>query len=97
MPSTVVPGVVVDAGASGAPASSGIPSGPSGCDVEVVLAVPAGVLLEALAAAPLDALALELVLLLPQALTAQAAISAITVQTRRAGIRPRTVAGDARW
>jgi len=48
-----------------------------------VLAV---VVLDALAAALLDALALELVLLLPQALNAQAAISAITVQTRRAGI-----------
>jgi uncharacterized protein YbjQ (UPF0145 family) len=87
MPSTVAPGFVVDAGASGGPASSGIASGPSGWvagwEVEVVpgvLAVPVLVL---------DALELVLVLLLlelPHAARTQAASSEITVQTRRADI-----------
>jgi hypothetical protein len=73
--------VVVDAGASGAPASSGIASGPSfwpvaAWAVEVVLALVlvavVVVLVLALAAGLCE---LELLLLPPQAASAQAAIN----------------------
>jgi hypothetical protein len=88
MPSTVAPPpwVVVEAGASGAPASSGIASGPSFCPVAawavevvlVLLAVPL-VLVLALVLALAAALGeLELLLLPPHAASAQAAINDTT-------------------
>jgi hypothetical protein len=93
MPSTVVPGVVLDAGASCAPASSGMNSGPgfwaeAVAAVEVVPVAPcvdAVVLveLEPVALAELEELEL---LLLPHAAHRQAASSAATVQDKRAGI-----------
>src|SRR5512135_2674274 len=81
MPSTV-PGVVVEAGASGAPASSGMASGPSGWDAGCAVEVG----LVALAAAVLEAVALELELALPQAARRQAASIEISVQTCRGAI-----------
>jgi uncharacterized protein YbjQ (UPF0145 family) len=84
----VAPGVVVEAGASSEPDSSGMPSGPSppaGVAVDVALVVEAP---GAPGAAVLDAAAPELRLLLapPQAATATALTSTITVQRRAAGM-----------
>jgi uncharacterized protein YbjQ (UPF0145 family) len=75
---------MVEAEASGAPASSGMPSGPSAWDVGAVLAVLAVIVLEA---AALE-VALEVVELLelPQAARAHAARIESRTQEQRAGI-----------
>jgi uncharacterized protein YbjQ (UPF0145 family) len=84
------PSVVVDAGASGAPASSGIASGPSfwpvaagAVEVVLVLLAAAVVLVLALAAGLCE---LEPLLLAPQAATAHATINDRTGESRRARI-----------
>jgi uncharacterized protein YbjQ (UPF0145 family) len=92
IPSTVAPCVVLEADASGAPASSGIPSGPRRgaaawvVEVELVL-LAAGVLLAVAVLLAAGLWELELLLLLaPHAASAHAAISDSAIGRRRADI-----------
>src|SRR5581483_8877155 len=80
MPSTVAPWVVLEAGPSSGPASSGIPSGPSDGLEDCAVVVECGVVIVAvLFAAALWVLVL-LLALLPQPASAQAMIRDSTQQ-----------------
>ena len=85
IPLTVAPCVVLEAGASGGPASSGMPSGPMGWAGAGAVTLGTGV--ESTFEADGGVGAVTLPTLLPHPVRAQAAISDIRMQSRRGVIR----------